>query len=200
MTDQAHPFDLMIIQNSDKSRVLTIFDSRWGMFLFPYRKMTVIDQGPEADQKELSYVTGCLAELLRTPAHSIHAEMSLRALTEKYSVSDKVSRLYDHRFFKVSVDNLNEEEQFELAGTKFKWWRISDLEADSDTIAHNSEIVAADDVVVAGIAADKDGNGSSVLRRLDEKELRVWLEDYSLGDLWRKNILGGGLSRMPPEA
>ncbi|WP_406547794.1 AAA family ATPase [Succinimonas sp.] len=59
---------------------------------------------------------------------------------------------------------------------------------------------AADDVVVAGIAADKDGNGSSVLRRLDEKELRVWLEDYSLGDLWRKNILGGGLSRMPPEA
>ncbi|WP_406037588.1 AAA family ATPase [Succinimonas sp.] len=59
---------------------------------------------------------------------------------------------------------------------------------------------AADDVVVAGIAADKDGNGSSVLRRLDEKELRVWLEDYSLGDLWRKNILGGRLSRMLPEA
>lgn len=59
---------------------------------------------------------------------------------------------------------------------------------------------AADDVVVAGIAADKDGNGSSVLRRLDEKELRVWLEDYSLGDLWRRNILGGRLSRVPPEA
>ena len=142
MTDKAHPFDLMIIQNSDKSRVLTIFDNRWGMFLFPYRKMTVIDQGPEADQKELSYVTGCLAELLRTPIDSIHAEMSLRAFTEKYSVSDKVRKLYDHRFFKVSVDNLNEEEQFELAGTKFKWWRISDLEADPDTIAHNSEIVA----------------------------------------------------------
>ena len=93
-------------------------------------------------KRQINYVTGYLAELLHTPAGSIHAEMSLRAFTEKYSVSDKVSKLYDHRFFKVSVDNLNEEEQFELAGTKFKWWRVSDLEADPDTIAHNSEIVA----------------------------------------------------------
>ena len=139
---KGHPFDLMIIQNRDKNRVLTFFDKRWGMFLFPYKKMNVTNEGKQADKKELDYVTGYLAEFLQVPESSIHAEMSLRAFTEKYSVSDKVNKIYDHRFFKVSVDNLNEEEQFELAGTKFKWWTISDLEIDPDTKAHNSEIVA----------------------------------------------------------
>jgi len=34
--------------------------------------------------------------------------------------------------------------------------------------------------------------GASIFRRLEKKELSDWLEDYSLGDLWRKNIIGGG--------
>ena len=33
--------------------------------------------------------------------------------------------------------------------------------------------------------------GASVFRRLAKDELSTWLEDYSLGDLWRKNIIGG---------
>ena len=34
-------------------------------------------------------------------------------------------------------------------------------------------------------------NGATELRRLDGEALRVWLEDYSLGQLWEKNELGG---------
>ena len=34
--------------------------------------------------------------------------------------------------------------------------------------------------------------GASVFQRLSKDELSSWLEDYSLGDLWRKNILTGG--------
>jgi len=40
------------------------------------------------------------------------------------------------------------------------------------------------------IVADKQ-NGASVLRRLDTALLREWLEEYSLGELWKKNLLGG---------
>jgi len=36
--------------------------------------------------------------------------------------------------------------------------------------------------------------GASTFRRLDPDELSAWLEDYSLGDLWRKNIVVGGPS------
>lgn len=34
-------------------------------------------------------------------------------------------------------------------------------------------------------------NGATVLKRLDAKRLADWLEDYSLGQLWEKNELGG---------
>lgn len=34
-------------------------------------------------------------------------------------------------------------------------------------------------------------NGESIFKRLKREDLNVWLEDYSLGDLWQRNILGG---------
>lgn len=37
--------------------------------------------------------------------------------------------------------------------------------------------------------------GGSVFKRLDEQDFNVWLEDYSIGELWEKNILGGRPSR-----
>ena len=34
--------------------------------------------------------------------------------------------------------------------------------------------------------------GSSSFRRLDAEQLKDWMEDYSMGELWEKNVLGGG--------
>ena len=34
--------------------------------------------------------------------------------------------------------------------------------------------------------------GASVFQRLNKNELSFWLKDYSLGDLWRKNVITGG--------
>ncbi|NLW04416.1 MAG: AAA family ATPase, partial [Pseudomonadaceae bacterium] len=47
-----------------------------------------------------------------------------------------------------------------------------------------------DDLVVV----DRE-DGGSVFKRLDEAEFATWLEDYTLGELWQKNILGGRPSR-----
>jgi len=33
--------------------------------------------------------------------------------------------------------------------------------------------------------------GQSVFRRLDKADMTNWLDDYSLGDLWEKNVIGG---------
>ncbi len=49
----------------------------------------------------------------------------------------------------------------------------------------------AEDVIVV----DRNENGST-FKRLTEDDLHDWLDnDYSLGDLWNKNILGGRLSK-----
>lgn len=39
------------------------------------------------------------------------------------------------------------------------------------------------------IAVDREDN-QSVFKRLDSEELKEWLEDYTLGDLWNKNVFG----------
>lgn len=43
-----------------------------------------------------------------------------------------------------------------------------------------------EDVVVV----NRKGN-QSVFNRLDKDKLTSWLEDYTLGDLWEKNVIGG---------
>ena len=39
------------------------------------------------------------------------------------------------------------------------------------------------------IAVDREDN-QSVFKRLNSEELKGWLEDYTLGDLWNKNLVG----------
>lgn len=41
------------------------------------------------------------------------------------------------------------------------------------------------------IVAQRDG-AESTFSRLNEKELEAWLADYTLGDLWQKNVIEGG--------
>lgn len=45
---------------------------------------------------------------------------------------------------------------------------------------------APEDVIVV-----ERTNGESTFKRLDSSDLSEWLEEYTLGELWQKNILGG---------
>lgn len=42
------------------------------------------------------------------------------------------------------------------------------------------------------ITVNRNGNKVTELRRLSSTSLDAWLEDYSLGEIWAKNIIGGG--------
>jgi predicted ATPase len=44
-----------------------------------------------------------------------------------------------------------------------------------------------DDIIIV----DRE-SGASTFHRLDEKSLASWLEEYSLGELWQKNVIDGG--------
>jgi predicted ATPase len=57
------------------------------------------------------------------------------------------------------------------------------LATQSVTLMNQFEL---DDLIVA-----ERRNGTSVFERPDPDSLREWLEDYSLGELWEKNLLGG---------
>ena len=44
------------------------------------------------------------------------------------------------------------------------------------------------------VVVEREG-GATALKRLDPEALKEWLEDYNLGDLWRRNVLGGRPTR-----
>jgi predicted ATPase len=50
--------------------------------------------------------------------------------------------------------------------------------------------LAPADVIVA-----ERHDGASVFHRLDGEQLQEWLNDYSLGELWKMNVVGGRPSR-----
>ncbi len=53
--------------------------------------------------------------------------------------------------------------------------------------AHLLDDCRPEDVIVA----ERQGN-ETIFRRPDPDRLADWLEDYSLGEIWEKNIIGGG--------
>jgi predicted ATPase len=43
------------------------------------------------------------------------------------------------------------------------------------------------------IVCERDLNESTSFKRLSRNDLREWLDEYSLGDLWRRGEIGGTL-------
>ena len=48
------------------------------------------------------------------------------------------------------------------------------------------------DFAVEDIIVVNRKNGASTFERLQEKDFNVWLEEYSVGELWTKNVIAGG--------
>ena len=55
----------------------------------------------------------------------------------------------------------------------------------------------ADDVIVAERVEEQNGRSETVFKRQDEESLREWLEEYTIGELWEKNVIGGRPGGVP---
>lgn len=54
------------------------------------------------------------------------------------------------------------------------------------------ELLDAEQDAASVLVVDRDREGRSTAHRLDPEALRDWLADYSLGELWKKNVPGFG--------
>jgi predicted ATPase len=61
----------------------------------------------------------------------------------------------------------------------------------AQTIAATQSVTLIDQMAPEDIVVIERSGRSSTMRRLDPELLAEWLEEYSLGELWLKNILGG---------
>jgi len=68
-------------------------------------------------------------------------------------------------------------------------------------IAHTQVIISTQSVTLVNqfeledIIVVEKREGESIFQRLLYDELESWLDDYGLGDLWEKNLLGGRLTQ-----
>ena len=58
-------------------------------------------------------------------------------------------------------------------------------------IVSTQSVPLVDEFSIEDLIITEREQGTTVFRHLDEMELQRWLEDYSVGELWEKNILGG---------
>ncbi|MFK8164731.1 MAG: AAA family ATPase [Lewinella sp.] len=56
-------------------------------------------------------------------------------------------------------------------------------------IAATQSPALVDQFIAEDIVTVDNENGASRFRRLDESQLKLWLEDYSLGELWERNVI-----------
>lgn len=63
--------------------------------------------------------------------------------------------------------------------------------ARSQVLVATQSVTLLDEFELAELVVAERVDGSTVLMRPDPEALAAWLDDYSLGDLWLKNLLGG---------
>lgn len=62
---------------------------------------------------------------------------------------------------------------------------------DSQVIISTQSVTLLDQFASEDIIVVERSDGQSVFERLAKDQVRGWLDDYSLGELWLKNVLGG---------
>lgn len=69
---------------------------------------------------------------------------------------------------------------------------IKDAAQRTQVIVATQSPTLLDNFAVEDIVVVNRENGASTFRRLNENDFKVWLNDYSVGELWTKNVITGG--------
>lgn len=69
---------------------------------------------------------------------------------------------------------------------------IKDASTRTQVIVSTQSPTLLDCFAVEDIVVVNRENGASTFKRLEEKDFSVWLEDYTVGQLWTKNVIAGG--------
>lgn len=132
LTNTLHEFSLLAIVNPS-GQYLQKFDNEWKSWLFPYVRST---DNNKADID--SYVSKFLGEDVVTTYVTCAKHC-------KYSVSDNVYKIYNHKLYKLLLDSIPEnmlQQSFEIDGNTYRWMAIQEMEKDERIMEVNDEVVA----------------------------------------------------------
>lgn len=132
MENKFHEFLLLVVRNTS-GKCLQKYDERWKCWLFPYIRST------EANKANVDKYVNKLFKV-SLPTHYITNTKQC-----KYSESDKVYKIYDHKLYEVLLKNVPDHmrtDEFSIGDVKYKWFTLAELEQDENVMKKNADIVA----------------------------------------------------------
>ena len=109
------------------------YDDRWESWLFPYIRST-------EDNKD--NVDRCVSRLLGVEVETKYVTCAKHC---KYSVSDEVYKIYNHKLYKCLLESIPKNmvnETFEIDGNKYRWMSVQEMESDERIMEINDDVVA----------------------------------------------------------
>ncbi len=132
LSQKFHEFSIIAIKNKN-GEFLQKYDERWKSWLFPYVRSA------ENNKESVDCFTSSLLN------EKIVTEYVTNSKHCKYSVSDDVYKIYNHKLYKLELNKnsyIEKEESFVIDGNKYKWMSIVEMEKDDRIMEVNDEIVA----------------------------------------------------------
>ena len=81
---------------------------------------------------------------LQIDKSQMHCRYITSRIQEKYSVSHKENRVYNHKLYEISIDHLSEifpENDFLKNGKHFYWMTLSEMEQDDNIAKKNLDVI-----------------------------------------------------------
>ena len=114
-------------------KYLQKYDYRWNCWLFPYIKTA---------ENNKENVDEYISELFHL---SIDTSYIAQAKHCKYSESDNVYKIYNHKLYGVLLTHTPEimlQDEFYMEDVKYRWMSIKELEQDENVMKKNADVIA----------------------------------------------------------
>ena len=136
-----HPFSIAVIHDDFQefpNRFLLYYDTRWNCWFFPNFR-TVSD---ETDN--MANIRDRLSKQLKIPAEQISAQFVTSRIQQKFSVSDRQVKVYDHRLYRITLpaSDLMKQDSFIIDDRQFCWKTIDEMRADPEIQEKNLDVVS----------------------------------------------------------
>lgn len=142
-SDRPHAFSLIILRNTFEGRAnkyLLLYDQRWNCFLFPYCS------SGKNDEESRKRITAYLSRHLGIPTDAIRLSVVDKWEHEKYSVSDKVRKKYNHTFYEAEITSIGKDKNlqktaFKIDGYRYRWFTIAEMQRNTNMMSKNDDII-----------------------------------------------------------
>lgn len=127
---------ICISRQSDTKEFLVYYDERWDCKLFLNYKTQ--------EHNNEAYILDCVSDNLGIDRHILNCRYITSRVQEKYSVSHKENRIYNHRLYEVYMSNMPSDfmnMDFVVNNIHYYWMTIADMEKDSNILEKNIEVV-----------------------------------------------------------